>query len=334
MFLLCLMGAAGSAATALPTVTVAALKFGSVNWELAVIDRHQLDRKHGFKLNVLELVSSNATAVSLQSGAADLMVSDWLWVAKQHRSERFYRYYPYSSAVGELMVPCEYVANGLEGLKGKRLGVAGGSEGKNWLLFRAYTRQQFGYDLADEVVERFAAPPLLNGLLQAGQLDAVLNYWQYSARLQNNGYCSLLSLQQVLTGLGLNQPLPMLGWVFKQQWAEQHGALANGFLAASYEAKQLLRESDQEWQWLKNMMPNIDEPLLVELRKVYRAGIPSGFGAAEINAINKIYRLAGLAATTDKSKVNSTPVPQQIFWREFTPSQFASKLPAQHAAAP
>jgi NitT/TauT family transport system substrate-binding protein len=256
------------------------------------------------------------------------MVSDWLWVAKQHRSERYYRYYPYSSAVGELMVPCAAMGSGLAGLKGQRLGVAGGSEGKNWLLFRAYTRQQFGYDLADEVAERFAAPPLLNGLLQAGQLDAVLNYWQYSARLQNHGYCTLLSLQQVLSGLGLEQPLPMLGWVFKQQWAEQYSALANGFLAASYEAKQLLRKSDQEWQWLKTMMPQVDEPLFIELRKAYRAGIPGGFSAAEISAINKVYRLVVLEPQPGQVAATRQPIPEEIFWRGFNPAQ---QFPLQHS---
>lgn len=304
-----------SAAAAPPVVTVAALKFGTVNWELAVIKRHQLDRKHGFELQVIDLISPNATAVSLQSGAADVMVSDWLWVTKQHHNQRHYRYYPYSSAVGELMVPCENVAQGLAALDGKVLGVAGGSEGKNWRLFRAYTKAVLGFDLADRVTERFAAPPLLNGLMETGQIDAVLNYWQYSVRLQRGGFCSLLSLQQVLAGLGLEPSLPMLGWVFKQQWAEQNRARVNGFLAASYEAKQLLLESDQEWDLLRPVMHDVDRHLLVSMRAAYRAGIPGGVSDTQLQSIKQVYRIAAVESWTARSAPELDPFPEEIFWR-------------------
>jgi NitT/TauT family transport system substrate-binding protein len=300
----------------LPAVNVAVLKFGTVNWELSVIKRHKLDQKHGFEMNVIELVSPNATAVSLQSGESDLMVSDWLWVSKQHHNNRFYRYYPYSSAVGELMVACDDANKGLVGLDGKVLGVAGGSEGKSWLLFRAYTKKKYDYDLADTVEERFAAPPLLNGLLNAGQIDAVLNYWQYSARLKNRGYCPLLTLQQILVGLGVDRPLPMLGWVFKQQWAEAKPDLVNSFLTASYEAKQLLMESDKEWKSIRNMMTDVDDKLFEELRRGYRQGIPKALSDADIESIKKIYEIT-TGESQKNNMISTQPLPEKIFWRQF-----------------
>jgi len=40
----------------LPTVRVAVLQFGTLNWEMDVIRHHQLDHKYGFNLDVTPVV--------------------------------------------------------------------------------------------------------------------------------------------------------------------------------------------------------------------------------------------------------------------------------------
>ncbi|MBQ0807552.1 MAG: hypothetical protein KBT55_06235 [Porticoccus sp.] len=300
----------------LPEVRVAALKFGTVNWELDVIRRHQLDKKHGFHLAVQELISPSAIAVSVQAGASDVMVTDWLWVFKQQQNGRYFRYFPYSTAVGELVGPCDLANQGIDGLGGKVLGVAGGSEDKNWLLYRAYTRDVLGYDLADRVTVRFAAPPLLNALADTGKIDAVLNYWHYSIVLKAKGFCSLLTLRDVLQHVALTESVPMLGWVFKREWGVKNSALANAFLAASYEAKQLLLTSDLEWDVLRPRMHVADQQLFEEMRAGYRQGIPRQFSDPEIAAIEKIYTIV---AGSTVSSVNAweNKVPEDVFWRQY-----------------
>ena len=68
------------------TIKVGSLQYGSVNWELKLIKELELDKKHNFKLEIIELASKNAAAVALQGGAVDLIVTDWFWVSRQ-RSE-------------------------------------------------------------------------------------------------------------------------------------------------------------------------------------------------------------------------------------------------------
>jgi len=307
-------------AETLPVVRVAALKFGTVNWELDIIRSQQLDKKHGFQLEVVELISTHATAVSVQAGAADVMVTDWLWVAKQHQNGRYYRYFPFSTAVGDLLVPAGSNVTGLDDLADKELGVAGGSEGKSWLLFRAFTKATADYDLADRVNERFAAPPLINGLIKTDQLDAVLNYWHYSAALKAKGYRSLLTLQDVLQQLGFAEPVPMLGWVFRQQWAEQQPQVINAFLSASYEAKKLLLESDEQWLQLKPRMKAEDQALFEELRQGYRQGVPQQFSESDMEAIARVYDIvtAELSPAQAQQQSGSLGMAQEIFWRQFT----------------
>lgn len=312
-------------ATTLPVVRVAALKFGTVNWELDVIRRHALDARHGFKLEVVELISHNGSAVSLQGGASDVIVTDWLWVARQFEAQRYYHYFPYSTAAGELLVPGDSDLVTLGDIEGKTLGVAGSSEDKTWLLFRAYTREVAGYDLADTVDEHFATPPLLNGLMQAGRLEAILTYWHYAAALKAQGYRSVLSLEDVLKQFGMVEPVPILGWVFKRDWGQANPALVNAFLAASYEAKSLLLNSDEEWQALRPSMHDMDQPLFEELRQGYRRGVPRHFSDGDKAAIDRVARIVATGrppAPSSQSAENS--LPEEIFWQRFPADIFTA----------
>ena len=85
-------------------VRVGALKFGTVNWELDTIQHHGLDAANGVALEVVELAGKNASAVALQGGAADVIVTDWIWVSRQRAAGADYTFVPYSLAVGALMV--------------------------------------------------------------------------------------------------------------------------------------------------------------------------------------------------------------------------------------
>ncbi|MFD2435791.1 hypothetical protein [Modicisalibacter luteus] len=46
------------------------LKFGTVNWELQVVQEHALAEKRGIQIEVLPLASENALAVALQGAVS------------------------------------------------------------------------------------------------------------------------------------------------------------------------------------------------------------------------------------------------------------------------
>lgn len=89
-----------SLADELPVVRVGVLKFGTINWEMDVIKRHQLDQKAGFKLDVVPLASKNASSVALQGEAVDIILSDWVWVSRQRASGKTYAISPTSATAG------------------------------------------------------------------------------------------------------------------------------------------------------------------------------------------------------------------------------------------
>jgi len=258
------------------TVRVGVLKYGTVSWELDVMRQHHLDEANGIRLEVVPLALKDAAAVAVQGGAVDIIVSDWLWVARQRTDGRPFAFWPYSRAEGSLMVRPDAGIGSIADLEGKRLGVAGGALDKSWLLLRAYARQQTGRDAQQLVEPNFAAPPLLNQLMLKGELPAVLNFWHFAARLDAAGMKRLLSIDEVLGGLGIDRELPMVGWVFKEDWARQNSAAVEGFFKASSEAKRIMADSDAEWERLRPLMRAEDEATFLALREGFRAGIPAG----------------------------------------------------------
>jgi NitT/TauT family transport system substrate-binding protein len=280
---LALLGLCLHPAEAAPEVRVGTLKFGTVNWELAVIS-DGLDQKHGFTLKPVVLADKDATSVALLAGDVDAIVTDWIWVAKQRSLGRDFTFVPFSRSVGALMVDPAKGYKTLGDLKGHTLGVAGGAIDKSWVLLQAYAQKTEGIDIAKTVDVQFAAPPMLNELVLRGKLDGVLNFWNFNARLKEKGLVPLITIGEILPALGLKTSPPLLGWVFSEKWAKDHPDLAKGLIDASYAAKQAMKTDDALWTRLRPKMDADSDSLFGILKAGYREGIPESYTEADVAA--------------------------------------------------
>ena len=100
---------------------VAVIKFGTVSWEMDVIQHHGLAADQKLELEVLSLANTNAAKVALQAGEVDVIVTDWIWVSRQRAEGADYTFVPYSTALGSLMVPADSPIEEIADLKGRRL---------------------------------------------------------------------------------------------------------------------------------------------------------------------------------------------------------------------
>ncbi len=296
-----------------PVVRVAALEYGTVRWELDVIQHHGLDRAEGIQVEVHPVGSGDAAAVALQSGAVDVMVSDWLWVSRQRHSGRSWTLYPWSMAVGSIMVDPEAGIDSVDDLAGTRLGVAGGPTDKSWLLLRAYYRQQHGEPLTDRVEPVFGSPPLLSQLMRRGELPAAINYWHYNARLDAAGMEPLIGVADMLPPLGIDESVPLLGWVFDESWAQERPDQLRAFLQASQQAKRRLARDDREWARLRDLTQAEDDATLAALRDTFRAGIPRDFGPEEIAAARELFTILASEGGEDLTGGHSE-LAEGTFW--------------------
>ena len=294
-------------------IKLAVLKYGTVNWELNVIKHYKLDEKYGINLDVTYLTNKNASAIALMSDAVDMIVTDWIWVSRQRDKGEKFSLIPYSTAAGAIMVPSDSNINSLSDIKNVQIGIAGGSIDKSWILLRAYTLKKYGYDIATEVEPAYAAPPLINGMVIKGELDGALNYWNYTARLKARNFKNIISITDVLPSLGIGKALPLIGYVFREEWANDNPKTISGFLKASNEARQILNTNDEEWNRIIKITGAKDKETLSALKKGFRDGIPDQDTNLYIEPIKNAFKI--LADLGGKDLVgNSKELADGVIW--------------------
>lgn len=175
--------------------------------------------------------------------------------------------------------------------------------------------KKYGLDLKKQAEPTFAVPPLLNQLMLRGDLDAVINFWHYGARLKAAGFKQLVTIPEILAGLGVQAQVPLLGWVFDQTWADENPDALYRFLQASAEAKQLLFSSDEEWQRIRPLIKAENDDVFNALMTDYRAGLLRQFGNKEIEASQRIFDI--LAEQGGSALVGkATALSEGTFWQK------------------
>ena len=275
------------------TLKIGSLQYGSVNWELKLIKELDLDKNNNLDIEIVELASKNAAAVALQGGAVDLIVTDWFWVSRQRNEGREFAFVPHSMSAGGLIVSKDSKIKNEGDLEGKKIGIAGGQVDKGWLIFRAYFKKEYGKELKDVSRQIFGAPPLLNKKIEQNSFDAILTYWPYQAKLlTNEKFTKVINITDILKKLNLPKGIPVIGWVFKEEWAEKNKVLLKNFLETSKEAKRLMLESDEIWEKVRPYMNAKNDRLFINLRDIYREGIPAKeFSLDQINGSKKLYSI-------------------------------------------
>lgn len=304
--LIALASAQAGAAQDLPTIRAATLESGTLNWELQTIIDQGLDEANGFRLELLRLADNGATRVALEGDEADVAVADWIWVAQQRAEGKDYVTFPYSTAVGAIVVREDSPARTLEDLKGGTIGIAGGPLDKSWLILRAYAQQEHGFDLADETEQVFGAPPLIFKAAMDGETDAAINFWHFLAKMTAGGMRELVSVREAAEALGLDPNTPLLTYYLKEEFAEANPDLVQGLYRASRAAKELLME-DAAWEGIRPLMNAETDAEFEALRSGFRAGIPAE-GPVDAEAAQRMLEvMAELGGEELVGKATSVP---------------------------
>ncbi len=278
------------ACCAAQTIKVAVQKTGTFAWELAVIRAHGLDKQANLAIEVLELASPEAGKIALRSGTADIILSDWLWVSRERSLGAKLTFYPYSSALGAVMVPASSPIRSLADIRGRKLAVAGGPIDKSWLLLQAQVKQD-GIDLKSDATIVYGAPPLLAAKMLDGEMDATINYWNFCAALEAKGFRRLIGIEDLLPKLGAKGRIAMVGYVFDEGWGNANRDLLSRFIAMTRAAKDILSTSDAEWETIAPLTGAADAATLHAYRDRYREGIPRRPSADEEIDARVLYRV-------------------------------------------
>lgn len=279
------LAAPARAEAPLGEVHVATIAGGTVLWELQTIKDHGFDTANGFDLVIEEVAGNPATQIALQGGAVDAIVTDWIWAARAQDGGLDLRLIPFSTAVGAVLVPADSPAQTLADLSGSKIAVSGSPIDKSWLILRAHAAAA-GWDLAEATEQVFAAPPLVLQALESGEVQAMVNNWNFNAKAQAAGARELVSVGEALADLGLDPQAPLLVYAIQRQRAD--AGLAPALAAASVAAKRLLAEDDTAWEAVRPLMNAATDAEFIALRDGWRAGIPPE-GPVDLDAASRFF---------------------------------------------
>jgi NitT/TauT family transport system substrate-binding protein len=302
------------AASPTPVVHLGILQFGTVQWVADVIRRHDLDTKHGFALQTTTLANTDAGRVSLMARASDIVLSDWPFVAVQRANGTNLSFAAFSSSSGGVMTPSASAIRALGDLRDRKIGIAGGPADKSWLILQAAAHLQ-GLDLATQTRPVYGAPPLLGAKLQQGELDAVLTYWNFAAKLEAAGFREAIPVADCIKALGISPRISMIGFVFREDWAQENRSAIEGFLAAVNDAENLLKTSDAEWTDIRPLMDARDDALFTRLRNRFETGLNCADPDEQLESATRLLEVMQQVGGTQASG-GIDSLPPNVFWSE------------------
>ncbi len=276
-------------AMAADTLRLALQKTGTASWEIAVIKALGLDQEAGLTLEVNELATPEAGKIALQGGSADLIVSDWLWVARERAQGAKLTLSPYSTGVGAVLTKNPAI-KGVADLAGRKLGVAGGPLDKSWLLLKAYALKN-GVDLEKSATLVYGAPPLIAEKAQEGEIDAALEFWNFAVDLEGKGFARPIEIVDVEKALGASGPVVITGYVFDEAFAAAHADALKRFFAITAKARALIATDDKAWGVAAQRLGAKDPATLDLYRRRYIAATPKRDVAEEARDAAALYKV-------------------------------------------
>jgi len=294
-------------------VRLGALAFGTVNWELTAMQQAGMMETQQYQLQVIKMANPQAAKIALQSGAVDMIVTDWIWVSRMRSLGKDYSFYPYSNTTGALVVAENSSIKQLQDLKNKKLAIAGGELDKNSLLLQALMQKKGQKEIFASIEKIYGAPPLLSQQMQDKRVDALMTYWHYAARMQAEGYRVLMSGTDILHGLGIQVSVPSIGYVFDRSWARSNKAAVQAFLENTRQIKNTLCIDDFAWQNIEPLTQAKTAQVSQLLRQQYCAGRVLNWGTKEQQAAAEIYQyLKNVSAA--RLTGNSETIQAGTFW--------------------
>lgn len=275
---------ASGAAEAQKSISIGLQAGGTMSWVTFAIERYKLAEQLGFRLNATTYASKDATRVALRSGAAQIVVDDFLEVTLlRQKGFPVSAVYPFSLLTGGIVVPESSPIKTVADLKGKTLGTTSLTD-KTLLILRAYTRATAGFDIQDASKVVSVSSPLMEQFMNRGEIQAGIPFWHHNARMVSGGkFRQLISSGDLMKGLGLPQNVPLLYIVAR---TDTDAATLGLFLKAVQLAQQKMKTDAAFWPAMldANLYALPDRSQLPALRTQWAAGLPTRWTAADLSA--------------------------------------------------
>jgi NitT/TauT family transport system substrate-binding protein len=93
----------------------------------------------------------------------------------------------------------------------------------------------------------------------------------------------------MLRSLKIHADVPLLGWVFDEEWGNKRKQLVTEFFKASFAAKTILQTQPQEWLRIRNLTKAENEQVFTSLQANYPDTLLTQFTIQEIAATQQLF---------------------------------------------
>lgn len=222
---------------------------GSQWYAVEAMQRGGFFDKHRIDVERKDVVSVPAIYTALKAKAGDIAFAGWI-SNLQYRAQGldFLNVFPLTEFHNDILVNEGSPVKQLGDLKGKRVGLYGGPAGTTTAMFRVQAVRFFGLDPERDMKLHFGASPLLGGLLEKGEVEAIMVADPVTTKLlQRKKFRSIGNvndLHRERTGEGLL----MLTITTRDEFATRHPEAVKAFLRAYVEAIAHLKGNTRLWE--------------------------------------------------------------------------------------
>lgn len=301
------------------TVRVGLQSTGTFSWVVHAMDYYGIDDELGLTIESTTYATKQATEIALRAGEVDVVVDDFIGVVLMHdRGIPVRAIYPYGRAVGGVVVPVDSDVQTVEDLKGKTIAAAS-LDDKSLLILRALTSSQYGFDPQVDGETLQAAPWLMEGLMDDGEIDVGIPFWHFVARMEATGkYRDVMMVTDMLDQLGLSNDLPILVLVGRE---ETDPAVLTTFIRALQMATERMKDDSMDGVWasiLENELYTLpDASQFPEVRARWEAGLPTVWNQEIIDGL--VALTEDLVAVAGAEIVGVESIDASAFTTEYLP---------------
>lgn len=248
---------------------------GTFSWVLHAIEYFGIDKELGLQVDAVTYATKEATELALMAGDVDVTVDDFVNVVlMRSRGVPVRAVYPYSLALGGLIVRSDSDIHSIDDLRGKVIAAASLSD-KSLLILRVLATSRYGFDPQFDSETIAAAAPLMTELARRGEVDAVLPFWHFAARMIGSGeFREIATVHEMLDEMGLSSDLPNLVVLANDNM--DRATLAT-FLRAMDTATARMKQDDGIWDSIltEGLYSLPDESLMASVRERWEVSLPS-----------------------------------------------------------
>ena len=228
-------------------VKVVALE-GSQLFPVQIMQTKGIAAKHGIEIDLVRVASPTASYTVMQSGDFHIGFGGWLSIAVlRAKGFKLSNVYSMVAYTNDVMVKADSPIKSMAELKGKRLGLFGGANAATTWLFRVLAVKYYGFDPTKDAKIHFGAPPLLIGMLEQGELDAVLILDPFITQLLESGkFRSIANLGDIWREKSGQEPM-LVAVTVNEPWAKANPQVTRRFVTAFKEALVYLKTRPEVW---------------------------------------------------------------------------------------